>query len=362
MKKMLKNLFIWFIKKCSLEVRIASINKILNHKPKNNNVNSKVFGEFIDSCGKKHSLISGLRDQIKPGWRSMFIEKNFEKTISHESIVDELAVSKVQLERIQRLIGIHSINIKSDMDILEIGAANGATVFQIASYKPRTVMGSDMIEYQINQSIDANPDDLSIISEKQFIQSARNKMSTYFDKDISDIVSFIEDDICNSKISSDSKDLIFSWDTLEHLKDPESALYEMYRILKPGGYAFHEYNPFFSFNGGHSLCTLDFLWGHVRLSSEDFENYLKQIRPDEYETALKFYKKNLNRMTTRQLKKYISSVGFDPIIHYPNINYENYFAVSEGIFSDCKKNYPSLELIDLVSPSVWVGIRKPLMD
>ena len=70
----------------------------------------------------------------------------------------------------------------------------------------------------------------------------------------------------------------------------------MFRILKPGGYSFHEYNPFFSFNGGHSLCTLDFMWGHVRLSSIDFPKYLKQFRPFEYDLAMRFYKENLNRM------------------------------------------------------------------
>ena len=63
----------------------------------------------------------------------------------------------------------------------------------------------------------------------------------------------------------------------------------MYRILKPGGFAFHQYNPFFSYNGGHSLCTLDFC--HVRLSAKDFERYLKQFRKEEYEMAMNFYKR-----------------------------------------------------------------------
>ena len=125
-----------------------------------------------------------------------------------------------------------------------------------------------------------------------------------FDKKTKGIVSFIEDDICNSRIESSSKDLIVSWDTLEHLNNPQKAFEEIFRILKPGGYTFHEYNPFFSFNGGHSLCTLDFMWGHVRLSSADFQNYLKQFRPYEYDLAMRFYEKNLNRMTSNQIKDF----------------------------------------------------------
>ena len=60
-------------------------------------------------------------------------------------------------------------------------------------------------------------------------------------------------------------------------------------------------NPFFSFNGGHSLCTLDFMWGHVRLSETEFERYLIQFRPKENKVAMKFYRNNLNRMTLKKL-------------------------------------------------------------
>ena len=51
--------------------------------------------------------------------------------------------------------------------------------------------------------------------------------------------------ICDSKIESNSKDLILSWDTLEHLANPKKAFEEMYKLLKPGGFTFHEYNSFF---------------------------------------------------------------------------------------------------------------------
>ena len=134
----------------------------------------------------------------------------------------------------------------------------------------------------------------------------------------------------------------------------------MFRILKPGGYTFHEYNPLLSFNGGHSLCTLDFMWGHVRLSSTDFQRYLKQFRPFEYDIAMRFYRENLNRMTVNQLKQYIKIAGFERIMLFPNIYIENYFELNEEIFVECKNNYPSLELIDLVSPALYIGLKKPV--
>ena len=98
-------------------------------------------------------------------------------------------------------------------------------------------------------------------------------------------------------------------------------------ILKPGGYTFHEHNPFFSFNEGHVLCTLELMWGHVRLSITDFQKYLKQFRPFEYDLAIRFY-------------------------------IENYLELNEKNFVKSKNNFSSLELIDLVNLALYIGLKK----
>lgn len=54
----------------------------------------------------------------------------------------------------------------------------------------------------------------------------------------------IVDDICNSKIESNSFDAIYCDAILEHVQDYQSAINNMYRILKPGGELF-VYVPFF---------------------------------------------------------------------------------------------------------------------
>ena len=360
MKNIYKKLIIWIIKQFSFEEKLASLNKIINHRKDNNKIQT-ILGYFTDYHGKKYKLIEGLRDEIKPNWESASKKKNYKNNISNEAVKDQLNNSKSQLDMLERLISIHSIKINPEMDILEIGAANGAGTFQIASKKPKSIIGSDIVEYQINQTVNAHIDKKSKELERECYDLSRQKVGSFFNKEILNIVSFLEDDICQSKIKSNSKDLIFSWDTLEHLSNPQNAFKEMFRILKPGGFTFHQYNPFFSLNGGHSLCTLDFLWGHVRLSSSDFENYLKQFRPNEYEVALSFYKNNLNRMTINQLKKYISLAGFEFVTFFPNVNFENYYMVTEKIYADCKHNYPLLELIDLVSPEIWIGLKKPFI-
>ena len=360
LNKILKRFLIYIIKKLSLEERLASLNKLVNYNVNNSQVREKIIGYFIDSFGRKHKLIDGLRDKIKPGWEGSLKKKNYENIPSNDNILVQLDHSKSQINKLERLMSIHSIEITKKMDILEIGAANGAATYQIASKEPQSIVGSDIVQYQINQTVTKKKNQQTKEQNIKYINKVRERVGSFFEKKTTGIVSFIEDDICNSKIDSNSKDLILSWDTLEHLDNPQEAFMEMFRILKPGGYTFHEYNPFFSFNGGHSLCTLDFMWGHVRLSSIDFEKYLKQFRPSEYELAMKFYKQNLNRMTTNQLKQYVKKSGFEQVMFFPYIFFENYFELTEKIFADCKKNHPSLELIDLVSPAFYLGLRKPL--
>ena len=360
MKIFLKKFLIYFIQKLSLNERLASLNKSVNYEFKSPQVKENFFGYFIDSFGNKHKLIEGLRDKIKPGWEGSLKKKNYENIPSDDAVLAQLHYSKSQLNKLERLMSIHSVSISQKMDVLEIGADNGIATFQIASKQPQSVVGSDIVQYQINQSVIRKDNKQIKEQENNLIKRTRKKVGDFFDKKTKDIVSFIEDDICNSSIESCSKDLIVSWDTLEHLNNPQKAFEEMFRILKPGGYTFHEYNPFFSFNGGHSLCTLDFMWGHVRLSLTDFQKYLKQFRPFEYDLAMRFYKENLNRMTVDQLKQYIKIAGFEQIMFFPNIYIENYFELNEKIFVECKNNYPSLELIDLISPALYIGLKKPV--
>ena len=360
MKIFLKRFLIYFIQKFSLNEKLASLNKSVNYEFNSAKVKENFFGYFIDSFGIKHKLIEGLRDKIKPGWEGSLKKKNYENIPSNDAVLAQLHYSKIQLNKLERLMSIHSVSISSKMDVLEIGADNGIATFQIASKQPQSVVGSDIVQYQINQGVIRKDNQQIKEQESNFIKKTRKKVGEFFDKKTKDIVSFIEDDICNSSIESCSKDLIVSWDTLEHLNNPQKAFEEMFRILKPGGYTFHEYNPFFSFNGGHSLCTLDFMWGHVRLSSTDFQKYIKQIRPSEYDLAINFYKENLNRMTINQLNKYIKIAGFEQIMFFPNIYIENYFEINEKIFVECKNNHPSLELIDLISPALYIGLKKPV--
>ena len=347
LKNILKKIIILFIKKFSLEERLSSINKLVNHTDNNHKEADRVMDYFTDSFGERYELIEGLRNKIKPGWEEMLKEKEYDSLPSNENILDQLNYVKQQIIELEKMMTIHSVQINNKMDILEVGAAHGAMTYQIASKNPKSIVGSDYSKYQINQiNVKKGLKNINEL-EAEHAKKVRNKISSFFDKNSKNIISFINDDICNSKIDSNSKDLILSWETLEHLSNPLNAFQEMFRILKPGGFAFHQYNPFFSFNGGHSLCTLDFMWGHARLSSKDFEKYIIKFRPNEYELAMEFYKENLNRMTIRKLNMYIKSSGFDYIMFFPNVYLGSYYKLDEKIYKNCKKIILQLKFLTL---------------
>ena len=110
-------------------------------------------------------------------------------------------------------------------------------------------------------------------------------------------VEFVEDDITASALEPGSLDAVVSFEVVEHVADPAAAFAAIARLLRPGGITYHDYNPFFAINGGHSLGTLDLPWGQARLDDADLERYVREIRPAEADRALGFVRESLNRLT-----------------------------------------------------------------
>ena len=61
-----------------------------------------------------------------------------------------------------------------------------------------------------------------------------------------------------------------------------------------------------------------------------------------------------------ELNMHLKESGFEHIMFFPHVYFENYFTLTEEIYADCKRNYPSIELIDLVCPSIYIGLKKPI--
>ena len=62
-----------------------------------------------------------------------------------------------------------------------------------------------------------------------------NHAKNFLNKDYNERITFIKDDIMDSTIPDNYFDIIIARFVFQHLKEPVSAMKEIYRILKPGG-------------------------------------------------------------------------------------------------------------------------------
>ena len=318
----------------------------------------KVFDIFTDSHGNHIELLSGLRDSLKPDWQSMLCPvQSLIAVPSRGSLVRNMEKWRNKLNRVENFFGAISSSFVGK-DILEIGAYDGGTAYALASLGANRVLATDMAAYYITQTPGGEVSEEAIAAKNRDLSRLRDTYAKVVSEQVASRVSFQEDDICASSVPYQSMDVVVSWEVLEHLTQPQDAFREIARILKPGGLAFHEYNPFFSLNGGHSLCTLDFPWGHARLDDRDFERYLAKIRPNERAIALSFYQNNLNRMTLLQLTRYMEQAGLTPQIILPWPSKDHLSLVTSEALIQCKHVHPTARLTDLISPIVWVLFTK----
>lgn len=311
------------------------------------------FGVFTDSYGNKIELLKEHRNTITPGWEWILQPPSECKPIPKHKSLYALNSWKNKINQIKPLLDSFSLSL-SGKEVLEIGAYDGATAYSLAQVGPKKVIATDLAAYYIQQSIGGTVSEGAIKQKNDDLAVLRNSHRLNVDPFIADRVVFLEDDICHSSIPSESVDAIMSWEVLEHVTKPNNVFLEISRILKPGGFAFHEYNPFFSITGGHSPCTLDFPWGHTRLNSDDFEKYINKFRPNESSVALSFYKYNLNRMTLADLKQHINAAGMRILALLPEHSTDQLKYINHEVLSQAKNIYPSVTLLDLISPFVWI--------
>ncbi len=319
-------------------------------------LNGKIIGSFKDSFGTNHDLVAGLRSKIKPGWQGILNPANINRLPTKAELKTNIIQAKRHIKNLKRTLDSFDVKLEGK-SILEIGCYNGIKTYLLALENCLSVTGSDVTFYYEKQTSDVKEPEVNNHLD-QLRQAALNLFQLNGKNTIHQKMKFVEDDISKSSLPDNSFDIIVSWETLEHIINVDSALESIKRILKPGGIAFHQYNPFFSLNGGHSLCTLDFLWGHCRLNQKDVLRYFKELRPAEYQLASSFYLDSLNRLTLNGLKAASAKAELEILALIPFVK-KAHLSVYKDIFhKETQRNYPTAEPTDLVSPVVWVIHRK----
>lgn len=319
---------------------------------------NRSFASYTDSKGVTFQLIEGFRDAVKPGWQWILRPRKHEP-ISLEAMKAKVDYCSSMVSEMLSFLSAHGFHVEGK-SVMEVGCFDGIKTFPILSAGAAHVTGSDINRYYVldKPASEATEDDLKRVEE--YLRTLRRTAAAAVlgSDNIPDAVSFVEDDITASGFPDESFDLVCSWEVLEHVMDPDRMFLEIHRLLRPGGFAFHDYNPFFSLNGGHSQCTLDFPWGHVALDDADFESYVKRFRPVEVDMAMNIYRHCLNRMSLKDLEMSARSSGLEVIAVLPWPDQQHANALSERVFEAATVNYPSVSVQDLISPCVWILLRK----
>ena len=290
---------------------------------------------FTASDGRIFNLDPTYRDRIVPRWRGMFAPWP-PPTVSAE----EVALAKQQVAALGDISG---------KDVLEVGCHGGLNCFALSAAGARSVVGMDLPAYGARQQYDVTEDmvrgrwkGLRLAAHEAFPDAP--------------MPYFIEGDAEFAPIGVEQFDLIVSWQTLEHLVGWRGAASRWYQLLTPGGKAVHRWESFFSETGGHSLCTLDFPYGHCILSDKDVCRYIKEIRPQEKAVAVPFFLQSLNRLTVDDL-----SLWLNPSL-WPDFACKS--EVSVGMkrppwtVSEIVKMYPSVTPEEVASTSIITTMEK----
>ena len=243
--------------------------------------------------------------------------------------------------------------------ILEIGCYDGASAYQLARRPATEVVASDLARYYLVQRPGVVAPTTADLDAQQATLAALRERARAMAGPLAGRVDFIEDDITATTVEPASFDAIVSFEVLEHVQRPAAAFEAMARVLKPGGIAYHDYNPFFSANGGHSLCTLDFAWGHARLDDADFERYVRDLRPAEADAALRFNRESLNRMTMADLRQAVDAAGLELLAVVPWTDRKLVSQLTDAAVGEVRRNYPSATLADLLTTFAVVIVRRP---
>jgi 2-polyprenyl-3-methyl-5-hydroxy-6-metoxy-1,4-benzoquinol methylase len=308
---------------------------------------------FRDSFGNEFERLRGYRDLVKPEWRTMF-----QPPPDIASIKLNVDGALKQVREMNEFLNKFGFDV-AGKDVLEVGCHDGRAAFALASLKAGHVDAIDIPVYGVLSEEAGEPDLQSLANQSMRLQELRTRCAkSFLDVTVSDRVDFFDLDVIDLS-KEDAYDLIVSWETLEHIVDPGKAMRIMFRALRPGGFCFHEYNPFYSLEGGHSLCTLDFPYGHARLSSDDFERYVKTYRPEELGVAMNFYNHCLNRMTISDLRRHCTDAGFEMLGLFTWLEKGDLAAIDQNTIMQCKTHKANVTINDLLSSRIWILLRKP---
>lgn len=155
---------------------------------------------------------------------------------------------------------------------------------------------------------------------------------------VADRFTFILGDALNLPVAENTFDVVIMNDFMEHIYDPEGALTEALRVLKPGGRIYINFPPYFHPTGAHMSDVIGIPWVHMLFTEKTLIAAYKDLvrgLPDEADRlSLRFstdengreYVSYLNKMTIRRFHRIVKKMGLK-LYWYQEIPLRRYFTL-----------------------------------
>jgi len=103
-------------------------------------------------------------------------------------------------------------------------------------------------------------------------------------------------------------DFVYSFKALEHIREPERALREISRVLRPDGLAYVSFDPIWTADtGSHFQHRVKEPWAHLVLGDDAFVERMRAAGADDWE--INEFKSAMNRVRLREYVRLFEAVA-----------------------------------------------------
>jgi SAM-dependent methyltransferase len=167
---------------------------------------------------------------------------------------------------------------------------------------------------------------------------------------------YLQCDLCSTlSLPSDTFDLVYSFNTFEHLNAPEITLSELLRVCKPGGFIHLDFNPVYASPWGlHAYRTMHMPYSQFLFSPDFIDKKLKE---------LSIYDLGKKRTTLQPLNKW-RLAQFNELWQQSNCNIIDLHYSEDLSFIDIIAQFPdafrglNLTFEDVTTPGICVTLKK----
>ena len=197
-----------------------------------------------------------------------------------------------------------------DKTVLDLGCNRGYLLHSFLQHEQFTAIGADLVSYYLNEA-------------------RRN---------YGDHISFVQSTTTGVPLPSNSVDVVYTIDTVEHLSQPREIFQDVFRILKPGGLFLVHFNPWLNPHGHHLEDIIAFPWPHAIFSMKTLLNVAERLydspgyqtscyyldekgqkKPNPYADR-KMWDEYLNFMTIKRFNQLLDELPFE-IRHQARIGF-----------------------------------------